>query len=72
MPYAIAQRVFLIHDSPSGEDALVKSFRDPFQLFSMRVKNLGNLERPMALGEGDALFIMLDALVEARERIDMI
>lgn len=56
--------VFTVHDQPSDFE---QTFRDAFILFKLRVAKLGNLKLATTADDQEAMAIMLETLVQAKQ-----
>ena len=59
--------MWVIRDGANEQAELELCFRDSYEIFKIRVRELGNMKKPTPEPDADALRVMLDGLILAKQ-----
>lgn len=67
--YRIHRRLFVVRDGSGKTQNLRSLFRDSNEMFHLRMQKLGNVSAVTTEEDSEVLRLMLDALIEAKRKI---
>ena len=69
--YSLTPHFFLIRDKSTHQESLGHLFQDSHAMFKIRIQHLGNTTKITTDEESETLRIMLEALISAKQQLQL-